>query len=817
MLFQVFGIILALVALVVAIIVTLGGFKTRGHLQRALNMSLLLVRVPKEKLDKDTNQQQKPIQELIGIGEQLVSGFAALHKEGWNKLVYGEPYIALELAVHHIGEEIHFYMAIPQASESMIIKQIHSYYPNAEVIKTEDYNIFNSEGSHAGATLHYEKNPILPFRTYKNLESDPMNAVLTSMSKLETEGEGVAFQLMLRPSHRAKLKKIATRTAREMQSGYHFEQALYRAKHPPKETEKEKDPNFFNPATAKLPQVVTPADEEVIKAIADKANRQTFDTNLRVVTSAQSQVRADQIMGEMQTAFTQFGSPDMNGLIVNKLSGRSLSKLLYDFSFRLFNSKKAMFMSTEEITSLYHIPTAQTAAPKVNFLKSKTSEPPANLPKQGVSIGKNVYRGETREVYLTQEDRRRHLYIIGQTGTGKSSLMKRMIEQDLKNGHGLCVIEPHGDFAEHAMSVIPKERAKDVVYFNPADLERPLGLNILEFDPKHPEQKTLLINELLAIIDKLYNLKETGGPLFEKYFKNSCLLLMDDFQADPTNESKIPILADISRVLVDDAFRKDKLSRESDPLVRQFWNLEAEKAGGESALSNMAPYISSKIDTFVSSEFLRPIINQKKSSIDFRSIMDDKKILIVSLSKGRIGETNAQMLGMMVVTKLLASALSRVDIPEEERKDFYMYMDEFQNITTESIATILSEARKYRLSLTLAHQFIKQLQEPIRDAVFGNVGSIVGFRVGAEDAEYMKTLFEPEFSQQDLANIDNFNAHVRLLIDGKTSRPFNIETIKESVGNSELFDNIKELSRLTYGRPRDEIEREIREKFEAIS
>lgn len=291
---------------------------------------------------------------------------------------------------------------------------------------------------------------------------------------------------------------------------------------------------------------------------------------------------------------------------------------------------------------------------------------------------------------------------------------------------------------------------------------------------------------------------------------------MDDYQNDPTDESKIPVLADISRVLVDTDFRLDKLSREQDPLVRQFWELEAQKAGGESSLANMAPYISSKVDTFVSNDYLRCIINQKKSTLDFRKIIDEGKILVVSLSKGRIGETNAQLLGMMIVGKLLIAALSRVDVPEEERKDFYLYLDEFQNITTDSIATILSEARKYRLDLIIAHQFIKQLKEPIRDAVFGNAGSFVTFRVGPEDAEFLKNVFDPYFSPQDLVNIDNFNAFVKLLINDKTSKPFNIQTIKEAQGNLAMFEWIKEYSRMTYGRPRELVEEEIRKGYDLI-
>lgn len=802
---------IALIGIFLAAYVVIHGFRSRGRLQRALNMTLFLIRVPREIPDKETQQQKE--RELISVTEQLFASLSSFHAKLWNKFLYGEPYVALEMAVHHVGEQTHFYMAIPKASADIIEKQIHSYFPTSEVMRVHDYNIFNPDGGVAGAYVHYKSNPILPFRTYQKLESDPLSAVLTSLSKLQTEGEGGAVQILIRPAHVTKKKRLAIKTAREMQSGYQFYEALSRAKHPPK---KKKDANAEDENARVRPKVVSPAEDEIIKALTGKASKQNYDVNIRILTSAPSEPAAEQILRELEGAFSQYSTPDMNSLVVNKLEGKSLRSLVYNFSFRLFDERRSIVLSTEEVASLYHFPLATTAAPKVNFLKAKASEPPADLPTDGISIGKNVFRGIETQIRVTQNDRRRHIYIIGQTGTGKSSFMKHMIEQDLAAGNGLCIVEPHGDFAEHALSSIPLGRVNDVVYFNPADLEMPLGLNMLEFDPAHPEQKTLLINELLAIIDKLYNLKETGGPLFEKYFKNACLLLMDDYQNDPTNERKIPVLADISRVLVDTDFRLDKLSRERDPLVKQFWELEAQKAGGESSLANMAPYISSKVDTFVSNDFLRPIINQRKSTIDFRDIIEKKKILVVSLSKGRIGETNAQLLGMMVVGKVLISSLARVDIPEEQRHDFYLYLDEFQNITTESIATILSEARKYRLNLTIAHQFIKQLKEPIRDAVFGNAGSFIVFRVGPDDAEYMKSMFEPHVTPQDLVNIDNFNAYVKLLINDKTSKPFNIQTIQESVGDPETYRLATEQSRVTYGRPREVIEEEIRRGYDEI-
>lgn len=803
MIYIIFGVALAIV--LIAGLVVLGGMKTRGRMQRALNMTLFLVRIPRETVSKDGPQKNE--KELLALGEQMIAGFANLHSQGWNKFLYGEPYVVMEMAVHHIGEETNFYLAVPKTNEEIIRKQLYGYFPAADIARIPDYNIFDPQGAAAGAYVTYTTNPILPIRTYQKFESDPLGGILTALSQLEREGEGAAMQILARPTHQSKKKSLATKIAREMQSGFTFKEAAGRIQHPPKP--KKLDPS--KPSEPEKPRVVTPAENEVIKALTDKAVKQNFDVNLRLISSASNPVRADQILENLQGALAQFASPDLNGLKAVKMSGGGLKRLIYNFSFRLFNDRQTTMMSAEEVASLYHFPIAATAAPKVNFLKAKLAEPPANLPMAGVVIGTNTFRGVTVPIRLTEEDRRRHMYVIGQTGTGKTTIMKAMVRQDIEQGKGVCVIDPHGDFAEFTLGIVPKERAEEVIYFDPGDLERPLGLNMLEIDPSHPEQKTMVINELFGIIDKLYDLKTTGGPMFEKYFKNAALLLLDDYAKD------IPTLADISRVLVNDAFRADKLSRESNPLVKEFWQLEAEKAGGEASLANMAPYISSKVDTFVSNEFLRPIINQKKSAFNFREVMDKQKILIVNLSKGRIGDLNASLLGLIIVGKLLMAALSRGDTDEKERPDFYLYMDEFQNFTTDSIATILSEARKYRLNLVMAHQFIKQLKEPIRDAVFGNVGSLAVFRISPDDAEFMKNKFEPVFSPQDLMNIDNLNCYVNLLVNGQTTRPFNIAVETDKVfgtGSVEVAKAIKAISRLKYGRPREEVEREIREKYQ---
>lgn len=785
----------------VAALVLLGSLRTKGSIARALNMSLFLITLPRDTSTASGQGQQRTEKELISVMEQLYSSFSNIHSKGWNKFIYGEPYISLEMAVHHMGEEIFFYVAVPKTYEQIFEKQVHGFFPNAEVERIRDYNIFNPGGVSIGAYVKLSTNPILPFKTYQNLQANPLSEIATSLSKLEKEGEGAAIQILMRPSHRTDLRKLAQKTAREMQSGFPFKDALSRAQKPPKKPKE---------GEQQQTRVVTPFEEEIIKGLQSKATKPIFDANIRIVVSADSEMRAKQLLGDIESSLVQFTSSEMNSLKTVNLSSGGLKRLLFNFSFRMFDKNQTVTLSTEEITSLYHFPLASTSAPRIKFLKSKPAEPPVNLPMEGVILGSNIFRGVQRQVRMADGDRRRHLYIIGQTGTGKSVFMESMIRQDIESGKGVCVIDPHGEFAEFVLSVIPKERIDDVIYFDPGDISRPMGLNMLEIDPDHPEQKTMVIDELFEIFNKLYDLKTTGGPMFEKYFKNSALLLLDDYRYE------VPVLADISRVLVDDAFRKDKLSRETNPLVKEFWELEAQKAQGEQSLANMAPYISSKITSFIYNEFLRPIINQKKSALNFREAMDNRKILVANLSKGKIGALNADLLGMIIVGKLLMAALSRVDMPDEARQDFYLYIDEFQNFTTDSISTILSEARKYRLNLIIAHQFIKQLKEGIRDAVFGNVGSIVSFRIGPDDAEFMKNKFETVFTPQDLINIDNLNAYVSLLIDGQTSRPFNIKIETERVfgaGDKELALEINKLSKLKYGRPREEVENEIKSKF----
>jgi hypothetical protein len=380
--------------------------------------------------------------------------------------------------------------------------------------------------------------------------------------------------------------------------------------------------------------------------------------------------------------------------------------------------------------------------------------------------------------------------------------------QDIKAGAGVCMIDPHGSDIEEVMGAIPPERHSDVIYFDPSHLDTSIGLNMLEYDPSRPEQKTFIVGELLSIFQKLYGANpESMGPMFEQYFRNATMLVMEDPESGNT-------LMDIGRVMADARFRRAKLAKATNPTVVQFWQEIAGKAGGEASLENVVPYIVSKIDPLTSNDYIRPIIGQQHSSFNFRQIMDERKILLVNLSKGRLGEINANLIGMIIVGKILMAALSRVDDPTKSFPPFYLHIDEFQNISTSAIASILSEARKYKLGLSMAHQFIAQLQPEIKDAVFGNVGSMAVFRVGSDDAVGLESQFAPVFSSNDIMNTPNYNAIVRVLANGVPTPAFSLKTMPPPQSDPSIIQGIIQQSYARYGRPREEIEEEIRVRYQ---
>ncbi len=781
----------------------------RFEVAQSLNLDLEIVQVSKKKVSEGAVHTAEEWREEIRAMEQLLASLSSLkrHLPFWKRLFFEAPHIVFEIANPSSKEEIFFYLSVPKHYRENVEKQIHSFFPHASIEKVPDYTIFSPTGETAVALLELSASHALPLKTYKTLSVDPLNEISNALSKLETVAEGAAIQIILAPAPNG-WRRGSRQIAQRMQEGKRLKDA-----HPETFTSMvgksalegmnrvvlQQDMKAGK-LEEKKPVVLTPEEQELVKTIDAKASQSAFSVNIRLLASASTKARAESILSHLENAFSQFENPEVNSFRVKKRI--SSKKAAYHYIFRNFDPDSAMVLTSDEVASFFHFPISTTETPKIKWLKAGAAPPPINIPKEGLLLGYNDYRNTKTEIRITDNDRRRHMYVVGQTGVGKSNYLQEMAKKDARSGKGFCFIDPHGDAIEDILTSIPKERAEDVIVFDPSDTARPIGINMLEFDPNHPEQKTFVINEMIGIFDQLYDMKATGGPMFEQYMRNAMLLIMEHPESGST-------LMEIPKVLADEEFRRYKLEHCANPIVRDFWLKEAEKAGGEAALANMVPYITSKLTTFISNDMMRPIIAQQKSTLNFRELMDSGKIVLINLSKGKIGEINARLLGMVVVGKILMAALSRTDQPEAERRDFYLYLDEFQNVTTTSIAQILSEARKYKLVLILAHQFIAQLKEEISKAVFGNVGSLISFRVGPEDAEFLEKQFSPVFSAHDIVNVDNYQAFARLLMNNELTKPFNMKTYPPTSGDQEVANALKELSRLRYGRDARIVNQEI--------
>ncbi len=473
----------------------------------------------------------------------------------------------------------------------------------------------------------------------------------------------------------------------------------------------------------------------------------------------------------------------------------------YQPMIRLFGNQT--ILNSEELATIFHLPNKTVETPHIYWLAAKAAPAPAEIATTGLFAGRSTYRGVERSVHLTDKDRLRHVYIIGKTGTGKTELMKTMILQDLKAGKGVCLIDPH-DLAEELLAYIPPERAEEVIYFDPSDTERPMGLNLLE--ARNEDEKHFVTTAIINLMYKLYDPYKTGiiGPRFEHAIRNAMLTVM----SEPGNT-----FVEVVRALTDSSFVKALLPKVTDQMVKRYWTDQIAQTA-DFHKSEVLDYTVSKFGRFVTNKTMRNIIGQSESAFDFRKVMDEGKILIINLAKGKLGEENSNFLGLVLVPKILMAAMSRTDVPEKQRRDFYLYVDEFQNFATPDFATILSEARKYHLNLTVANQFIGQVEEEVKNAVFGNVGTVVAFQVGVADASFLQHEFSPTFSEPDLLNIERFHAYVKTVVEGQPVTPFSLDTTKdlkkeEAQASERVAEIIKEMSRLKYGAPRQEVENEI--------
>jgi len=764
---------------------------------------VIQITLPKFRNEEDTKKRStQDIQEQIDNAESFFSAVGGLssQKGFWHWVIGRDDALTFEIVLHE--GLIKFFFSVPRKMKDFVEEQLLARYSDAHIEEMEDFNMFLPNGTILGSYLTFKRPYAFPIKSYKKMEEDPLDAVTNSLSKIP-EDCGVSIQYVVR-SARPFWRKRGLKIARLMQQGMKMEEAI-KGKKKGKNLMQELVTPDKKDDTPKEAYRLSPLEEEAVKGLEEKASKAGLSANLRIIVSSPKEEHAKQVLNNVVASFAQYNIYQF-GNSFKKVIPRSKNKIVRDFIYRHFDENYKIVVNAEEMASLWHMPLPTTDTPNILWLGARRAPAPTTVPKEGIYLGINEYRGVKTKVHMKRADRQRHMYLIGKSGSGKSVFMRSMILQDIKNGEGLCVVDPHGDLVEAILGHIPKERIDDVIVFAPGDLERPVGLNILE--AKTADQMDFAVQEMISIFYMLFP-PEMIGPMFEHQMRNVMLTLMAD-QENPGTIAEIP------RMFSDQEFADSWVKKVKDPVVRAFWEKEMAKTS-DFHKSEMLGYLISKVGRFVGNEMMRNIIGQSHSAFDFRDVMDNKKILLVNLSKGKVGEINSSLLGMIIVSKLQMAAMARADMAEEDRSDFYLYMDEFQNFVTESIATILSEARKYRLDLIMAHQYLGQLISPggkteVRDAVLGNVGTMMVCRVGVEDTEVLAKEYEPVFGAYDLVNADKFTWYIKMIVDNSTQKPFTLVGPWTTTGDPKLAESVKQLARLKYGRDKSIVEAEIMER-----
>lgn len=795
--------------------------------RKLVSMKVLLPRTD-SKIDQE-KRTEKDFKEKVAIMEQLYRTLWEVRSLTFWQFVHFWIFryatISFEMFVE--SGELTFYVLTQPSLVSIVEKQITAFYPDAEVRLQKTPEVWVKGTKLVGYNMITKKKFAFPIRFYEEMQDDPLNDLANVMSKMETD-ERVAIQVVITPC-------FSDSWAKDVKS---FANAKFKGKNESLATKipilsdivkifsgiaMGNEGNTYAPGASSGDSFVRmlQPEEELYKRVGMKAGMSGFYTSVRILASAPTWRRALDLTNGIQVAFNVF--KDVYG---NWFQNRRMFVDFYPLFLNAFTihwlwknringfmHKKDLFVE-KELAGLFHFPDSRyNKIPILQWITYKVLPPPPNMGREGIVVGINRHRALETPIHFLDGDRTRHQYIIGKSGSGKSALLNYQARQDVAAGAGLCVVDPHGDLIEDVLAHVPKERAKDVVLFDPADTERPMGLNLLE--AKTDEEKDRASLDAMEIFIKLFG-NEIFGPRIQHYFRNGCLTLMDDEEEGAT-------LIDVPRLFVDEEFQRYKVSKCRNVVVRSFWEHEIAKTG-QREKEEMIPYFSAKFGPFVTNSTIRNIIGQPKSAFNVREVMDNGKILLVNLSKGKIGDVNAQLLGLIFVNKVNMAALARADVPQRDRRRFYLYVDEFQNFTTDAFATILSEARKYELGLIMAHQYIGQLVgktgsyeqagTKMRDAVFGNVGTIMSFKIGAEDAEYMAKEMAPVLSEQDVIGIPNFHCYTKLNINNTTSRPFSMATIYDESGrNEKLSALIKEYSRMKYGRKKVFVNQEIEDRI----
>lgn len=793
----------------VILVIGVGGFiawvqyrklvREAKNYERGLKMVPLYIHIPPMSTDIEGGgrDERDLTEEVISQAQVMYNIIASTAVKGFKSKVYGQRHMSFEIVAHE--GLVHYYAVVPTVLVGVIQQAVSAAYPSARLEEVSERNIFNPVGKITGTIggeFTLKKDFAYPIATYQDSKRDATRALLDALSKA-TKEDGVGIQILIRPAQdgwtkvaRSVAEGIRKNKGKPSPGSMKFDGLLQALWKPP-------EVNEVKPQDSQLNSV----EQATIDAIEDKTRYPGYESLIRVVASSNTAGRSQALMNSVVSAFSLFDSPSNNGFKFTV--ARDINEFVTAYIFRFFPQEVAQnILNTVELSTIFHMPN-QGSIPtsQVKRQASKQVDGPTHILDEGFLLGYNEYRGVKKQIRLGAKDRRRHAYIIGQTGTGKSKLLENLAFQDMMDGRGFAFIDPHGDSAEELLGMVPKHRVEDVVYFNPGDMETPVGLNLFEFD--NEDQQDFLIQESIAMLYKLYDPGHTGiiGPRFESWFRNGAKTVM----SDPNGSSFL----DVHQVFIDQAFAEEKLKYVKNRVVLDFWDKEMAQTP-ESAKGEMLGWFASKFGAFLGNDMLRNVIGQTDSSFSLREIMDNKKILLVNLSKGKVGELNSQLLGMIFVMKFQAAAMGRADVPEDQREDFSLYVDEFQNFATDSFATILSEARKYRLSLVLANQFMTQLTDQIREAILGNIGTVISGRIGITDAEILVKKFSPTFDVEDITRLPNYQTISSVMIQDVPSAPFSMSLIPPlGRSNPELRDALKRLSAAKYGRPRAQVEQEF--------
>ena len=809
------GLIVVVIITIIGVVVAVGVMKklrVQRNYDRAMKMVTLLIHLPPstDDIQGGGRDERDVTNEAISEAQIMYSILASTARDDFKAKLYKQKHFSFEMTVK--DGLVKYYAVVPIKLVETVKQAIVSSYPAARLEEVEDENFFseNVQGV-AGGELILKKELSYPIATYEETKWDAQTALLNAFAKAKGE-EGIGMQVMFRPAGekwvtkaKARVQDIKEGKSSGKSGGFaratNLIRDIIRAPFEPPETPEE--------IKAKEEKPLSQLQQEEISAIENKTKYPGFECLIRVVASSASGPRSEALVGGVISAFSQFDSQTANGFRYNV--AKDAWRLGRDYIYRWFPQENSgMVLNSVELASIFHLPSQNTIPSSgVERQMTKQVDGPARLVTDGVLIGINEYRGEKKEIRLSVDDRRRHTYVIGSTGMGKSVFLRNIAYQDMMEGRGFAFIDPHGDVVEELLSMVPPERIDDVIYFDPSDVENPIGMNMFEYQT--PDQMDFIVQEGINMLQSLYDPNNQGyfGARGQHMFRNAAILLM----SDPAGATFI----DIPKCFIDPEFVKAKLKYVTDRNVYDYWTKEFPASQKSSDAGEVITWFSSKWGPFISNLMMKNTLGQIHSGFNIREIMDQKKILLVNLSKGKLGELNSKLLGMIFVMKFQTAAMSRVDTPEKERNDFCLFVDEFQNYSTESFESILSEARKFRLNLIVANQFMTQLTDKIREGVIGNVGTIVAGRLGVTDAEMLEKVFVPTFTAEDLHKTPNHNAVATVMMYGVPSAPFTMTWPMLGEGKKEVMESLKRYSATKYGRPAAEVEREINERMAKAS